>query len=321
MAKHEEKTKERSNQENKTEEKIKGRLLKAFKAVNSISGKSLTEADIKRQRAALERAGKLAAPTSDILARPFTLGDLQCQEFTPEFAHNPKYVVMYAHGGGYICGGLDYARILSAKLAIATGFTTYSFAYRLAPEHPYPEALDDAVSMWDYLTGSVTDADHILLAGDSAGGNLVLCLTQKLKEENRPLPKAILLFSPWTDMTGTAPSYDENCEVDPTLTKEYVVGAAKVYISSKGNPWDPRFSPLYGDFSSFPPTYIMAGRNEILLDDSIRLKEKIEEAGGNAVLDIEEDGWHVYQQLPIPLAKRAMKRLSSYVTSLIYDET
>ena len=118
---------EEQPEEKKTEEKIKGRLLKAFKAVNSISGKSLTEADIKRQRAALERAGKLAAHTSDILARPFTLGDLHCQEFTPEFAHNPKYVVMYAHGGGYICGGLDYARILSAKLAIATGFTTYSY--------------------------------------------------------------------------------------------------------------------------------------------------------------------------------------------------
>ncbi len=320
MAKNEEKAKERSAQNKKTEEKIKGRLMKAFKAVNSISGKSLTEADIKRQRAALERAGKLAAPTSDISARFFSLGDLHCQEFTPEFAHNPKYIIMYAHGGGYICGGLDYARILSAKLSIATGFSTYSFAYRLAPEHPYPEALEDAMSMWEYLTGSVTDASHILLAGDSAGGNLVLCLTQKLKEEKRPLPKGILLFSPWTDMTGTAHSYDENCEVDPTLTKEYVVGAAKVYINSAGNPWDPRFSPLYGDFSSFPPTYIMAGRNEILLDDSVKLKDKIIEAGGKAVLDIEEDGWHVYQQLPIPLAKRAMKRLSSYVTSFIYDE-
>ena len=310
----------KNKKDNKSEPiKFKGPLMKALKAVNSISGKSLTEADIKRQRAAMESAGKIAAPKGDVAISPFKVGTILCDEITPDFAHNPDYAVMYAHGGGYICGGLDYAKIIGAKLAIATGFTTYTFAYSLAPEHPYPAALGDALAVWDHITKSVPE-DHILLAGDSAGGNLVLCLTQKLKEEGRPLPKGLLLFSPWTDMTGSADSYDTNCEIDPTLTKEYVLGAAKVFIDGAGNPWDARFSPLFGDFCDFPPTFIMAGRNEILLDDSIRLRDNIVKAGGEAVLDIDENGWHVYQQVPIPIAKRAMKRLSSYVTSLIYEK-
>ena len=203
-------------------------------------------------------------------------------------------------------------------MAHATGFTTYSFAYRLAPEHPYPAALEDGRAVWDYLTG-LYRADHILLAGDSAGGNLALCLTQQLIRENKPEPRELLLFSPWADMTGTAPSYEENKESDPILTKEFVMGAARSYIEDRYAE-DPAFSPLFGDFAGFPTTYIMAGKNGILLDDSIRLKEKIEEAGGNVWLDIEEKGWHVYQQMPISMAKRAMIRLSEHVSKEIYKK-
>ncbi len=304
--------KEKAAKHNK---KVKDPLMKALKAINSISGNSLTEADILRQRAAMERAGKLAAPTGDVEVHPFKVGDVQCERLVPEFAHNPQYAVLYAHGGGYLCGGLDFARILGAKLAIATGFTTYSFAYRLAPENTYPAALEDATAVWEHIREKYP-ADHILLAGDSAGGNLALCLAEKLG----PGPKGILLFSPWTDMTSTAESYDTYKDLDPILTREYVSGAAKAYIAGKGVPWDQEFSPLFGELKGLPPVYIMAGRNEILLDDSIRLKDKINIAGGTAVLDIEENGWHVYQQMPIPIARRAMKRLSEFVSELIYTD-
>lgn len=305
--------------------RMKDPLMKALKAINSISGNSLTEADILHQRAAMERAGKLAAPTGDVEVHPFKVGDVQCERLVPEFAHNPQYAVLYAHGGGYLCGGLDFARILGAKLAIATGFTTYSFAYRLAPENTYPAALEDATAVWEHIREKYP-ADHILLAGDSAGGNLALCLAEKLLTEgnaslnSEAVPKGILLFSPWTDMTSTAESYDTYKDLDPILTREYVSGAAKAYIAGKGAPWDPEFSPLFGELKGLPPVYIMAGRNEILLDDSIRLKDKINIAGGTAVLDIEENGWHVYQQMPIPIARRAMKRLSEFVSELIYTD-
>ena len=205
------------------------------------------------------------------------------------------------------------------KLALATGFTVYSFAYRLAPEHPYPAASEDADSVWDYITSKEADADHVLLAGDSAGGNMALCLTQRLIAEGRPAPCELLLFSPWTDMTGTAESYETNQDIDPILTKEFVMNSVRAYIGEK-DPADPAFSPLFGSFEDFPPVYIMAGRNGILLDDSVKLKDRIDQAGGTAVLDIEEKGWHVYQQIPGPIARKAMKRLAEHVSRTIYGK-
>lgn len=295
-------------------------ITKALKAVNFISGKNTTEAELKKHRKLAEWAGRLATPKGDIEITPFNVGKIRCEAVQPVFAHNPRYAILYAHGGGYVSGRLDYARILSAKMAMATGFTVYSFAYRLAPEHPYPAALEDGKAVWDFLTENKYEADHILLSGDSAGGNLALCLVQDMIAENKPVPRELLLFSPWTDMTGTAESYELNKDIDPILTKEYVMDSSKAYIGD-ADPYDPAFSPLFGSFSDFPPVFIMAGRSGILLDDSLRLKEKIEQASGKAWIDIEEKGWHVYQQMPIPMARNAMRRLSEHVTAEIYGES
>ena len=228
-------------------------------------------------------------------------------------------MILYCHGGGYISGALDYAGVLAVKLALATGFKVYSFAYRLAPEHPYPAAAEDAALMWDYLAENGIAADHVLLAGDSAGGNMALCLTQKLIAEGRPAPRELLLFSPWTDMTGTSESYETNKDIDPILSKGFVMNSARYYIGDR-DPSDASFSPLFGSFDNFPPVFIMAGRNGILLDDSVRLKDKIDKAGGKAELDIEEKGWHVYQQMPSSMAKKAMKRLAEHVSHELYGK-
>lgn len=292
-------------------------LIRALKAVNFISGRNMTEAELKKHRKLAEWAGRLATPKGDFKINRFKVGKIRCEAVTPDFAHNPDYAILYAHGGGYVSGGLDYARILAVKTAVATGFTTYSFAYRLAPEHPYPAALEDITAVWEYLTGNLYAADHILLTGDSAGGNLALCLVQKLISENKPVPREILLFSPWTDMTESTRSYEIMKAADPILTRDFVINSSKAYIGDR-DPRDPAFSPLFGSFKDFPPVYIMAGRNGILLDDSILLKEKIEHDGGKAWLDIEEKGWHVYQQMPIAMAKQAMKRFSEHISSEIY---
>ena len=293
-------------------------LMIAIKAVNSIGGKSLTEEDLKRQRSAMERAGKLAAPTSDVTVDEFKVKNIACEWVRPDFAHNPQYVILYAHGGGYTCGGLGYARILAAKLAVATGFSVVSFEYRLAPEHKYPAPLEDGMKIWNYLMDKGYSPDKVLLAGDSAGGNLVLCMTMKLIKEELLSPKGLILFSPWTDMTATAKSYEKYKEKDPILTKEYIEGVRDAFIGEDADYADSKYSPLYGDFTSFPPTLIMVGRNELLLDDSVQLQKKIRNAGGEAIIDIEKDGWHVYQQMPLPIATRAMKRVADYVSNIIY---
>ncbi len=293
-------------------------LMKAIKAFNSIGGHSLTKEDLKKQRAAMERAGRLAAPAADVTIEEFKAGKIPCEWIRPNLAHNPQYVILYAHGGGYTCGGLKYARILAAKLALATGFSVVSFQYRLAPEYKYPSQIEDGLRVWDYLLNKGFGASNILVAGDSAGGNLVLCLTQRLIAADRKPPRAIILFSPWTDMAAEAPSYKEYKEKDPILTYSYVLGVREAYIGSNVDVTDPCYSPLNGEFTNFPPTYIMVGKNEILLDDSTRLQKKINKAGGKATIDIEKSGWHVYQQMPIPLANRAMKRLSDYISEEIY---
>ena len=294
-------------------------LIKTLKAVNFMSGKTTTDAELMRHRKLAEWAGRLATPKGDVVRQKFKIGKMRCEEITPCFAHNPNYVIIYCHGGGYVSGGLDYAGNLAVKLALATGFTTFSFAYRLAPEHPYPAASEDADAMWKYITENVATADRVLVAGDSAGGNMALCLTQRLIAEGKPVPRELILFSPWTDMTETADSYEENGSVDPILNREYVMESARAYIG-EGNAEDAVFSPLFGSFKGFPPVYIMAGRNGILLDDSVRLKEKIDEEGGTALLDIEEKGWHVYQQMPVAMAREAMKRLAAHVSCEIYGK-
>lgn len=294
-------------------------LIKALKHVNFLSGHIGTEEELKKHRKLTELVGRVGTPKGDVIRTRFRVGKIRCEETKPVFAHNPNYVILYCHGGGYVIGGLKLAGIMSTKLAMATGFTVLSFDYRLAPEHPYPAALEDAVRVWEYLTKDMYAPDHVLVGGDSAGGNLALCLTQNLAAEGKALPRQLLLFSPWTDMTGTAPAYEIHKKDDPILSAEFVLDASKKYILD-GDPTDPRFSPLFGDFTNFPPTYIMAGRNGILVDDSIRLKERIEECGGKAVLDIEEKGWHVYPQMPLPMAGKAMERLAAHVTNEIYGK-
>ncbi|MBR1622437.1 MAG: alpha/beta hydrolase [Pseudobutyrivibrio sp.] len=266
----------------------------------------------------MERAGRLAAPTSDVSVEEFSVNGISCEWVKPDLARNPQYVILYAHGGGYTCGGLGYARILAAKLAVSTGFTVVSFEYRLAPEHKYPAALTDGMSVWNFLMDKGYGAKQVLFAGDSAGGNLVLCMTQKLRREKGLAPKCLLLFSPWTDMTATAASYDEKAAKDPILTKDYVIGVREAVIGTDVDAADEKYSPINGDFTGFPPALIMVGRNEILLDDSVYLQKRINKAGGKAVIDIEKDGWHVYQQMPLPVANRAMKRLADYVSEVIY---
>ena len=294
-------------------------LMKAIKAFNSITGKTLTEEDLKKQRSAMELAGKLAAPTGDVSIEPFQVGDISCEMICPDLAHNPTYVILYAHGGGYVCGGLGYARILAAKLALATGFSVVSFEYRLAPENKFPAPIDDGELVWNYLLEKGYSAKNILMSGDSAGGHLVIALTQRLLAEGRIPPRALIVMSPWTDMTASSSSYEKYKKKDPILTHEYVEGVREAFIGADADPSEPKYSPLYGDFKGFPPTLIMAGKNEILLEDSVQLNKKLSKAGAKATLDIEKDGWHVYQQMPLPVAGRAMKRIAKYIAQEIYN--
>ncbi|MCR4695088.1 MAG: alpha/beta hydrolase [Pseudobutyrivibrio sp.] len=263
-------------------------------------------------------AGKLAAPTGGVETEQFKVGKILCERIIPDLARNPKYLILYAHGGGYTTGGIDYARIIGAKLATATGFEVITFDYRLAPENRFPAPVDDGMTIWDYIMMKGYGGSQVLLAGDSAGGNLVLCMTQRILAKKRKGPRALILFSPWTDMTAVSESYQTYKEKDPILTYEYICAVRDVYVEEGMELSDPKLSPLFGSFKNFPPTLVQVGKNEVLYDDSANLVKKIQKAGGKALLDVEKDGWHVYQHAPLPMANRAMKRVSDFVSEEIY---
>lgn len=295
---------------------LNSRMFKAVKAFNSLFEKSLDPKALEKHRKNVERAGKLVTSRKKIDVKRFKIGDICCEMVRPQEGYDHKTVILYAHGGGYISGGLNYSRVLASKMAIATGHAVFTFEYRLAPEHPYPAAFNDGMAVWEFLTKSRFKPDRIILAGDSAGGNLALVMAQKIRQKEQAVPKGLILFSPWTDMTLTNDSYEEKAVLDPILTKKFVTEAADAYIAGHGEAEEPQFSPINGSFEDFPPTLIMVGENEILLDDSIKLREKIISEGGRAELDIEPDGWHVYQLTPLPISKKAMNKVAEFVSSI-----
>lgn len=295
-------------------------FMKALKAVNSTpnNGTVLTEEELKKQRTTMERASALATQLTGAISEEVQIEGIACEWVKPTFPHNTNTVILYAHGGGYTVGGLAYARILASKMAQQAGLEVLTFEYRLAPEHKYPAALEDGMTMYNYLLNLGYGAKNVILAGDSAGGNMVLCMTQRIIAEGRIAPKALILFSPWTDMTATSDSYEQQKDADPILTYDYIISVRNAYIGEDADPALPIYSPLFGEFKDFPPTLIQVGKNEVLQDDSNKLAKKINKAGGKATLCLYKDGWHVFQQMPTPGAGRAMSDVGEYISALLY---
>ena len=200
-------------------------------------------------------------------------------------------VVLYLHGGGYTCGSLDYAKGFAATLASECGVRVFCAAYRLAPENPYPAAVEDALTAFDYLLKKGYAPHQILLCGESAGGGLIYALSLKLKQLGRELPCGLIGISPWVDLTGSGASYETNRDNDPSLTQELLDFYAKCYTQ---DPTDPLCSPVRGDLTGLPPSLLFAGGDEILLDDARTLHDRLKAAGCRSKLIIAPGRWHAY---------------------------
>ncbi len=200
-------------------------------------------------------------------------------------------VILYLHGGGYTCGGLEYAMGFGSTLAIESRIPVFCAEYRLAPESPFPAALDDALFAYRFLMQSGYRTDRIFLCGESAGGGLIYSLCLKLKELHIPMPCGLIALSPWTDLTASGESYEANKEADPFMTKERLAFFADSYTDNKE---DPLVSPLFGDLSLFPPSLIFAGEDEIMLDDSRLMHEALLRHGCRSELVVKKGMWHGY---------------------------
>ena len=288
-------------------------MMRALKAIHSAtSPESMAPEDLERQRNGQELLGRLTAPMLGMEWKPFQLHSMNAAWVRPNRPHNRRRVILYCHGGGYTSGNLGYSRPLACKLSHCTGWDTLCFEYRLAPEYPFPAAVDDAMTTWNHLMYLGYGAQDVVVAGDSAGGNLALVLCHQLKQAGRYLPARLVLLSPWTDMTASGTSYERMAELDPTLTLDYIKAVRSVYAKTQ-DLTSPLLSPLFGDFSGFPPTLIQVGSNEILLSDSTRLRDRMAEAQVPCKLEIWDHMWHVFQMYPIAKAGQATEHIGQFL--------
>lgn len=294
-------------------EKRNVQLMKAIKAVHSM----VETNDIEKQRQSQNNLGTLLTVNKDVKYENLIIDNIESEWVCPVARHLNKYIILYCHGGGYFTGSLKYARSITSKLALATSMDVLSFDYGLAPEHPYPAAIDDAEKVWNYLLHKGYGSKNIIVAGDSAGGNLALVLLLRLKEQERFMPRGLVLLSPWTDLTLSGKSYESRAEIDPVLDAQYLDSAIKSYAEGE-DLVSPSISPIYGDFTGFPPTYIQVGSNEVLFNDSTMLQKQMQKADVLAQLDIFKGMWHVFQMSPFKKANEAMDKIGDFIFSICH---
>ena len=296
-------------------EKRNANLMNLIKRMHGV----VENADIEKHRQSQNHFGALLGNSKDVLIEDVSIRDhpsageiLQGEWVYVNRAHMKKYVILYCHGGGYSTGSRVYARTLTTKLAMSTSMDVLSFDYRLAPEHPYPAATEDAMKVWNYLMLLGYGARDVILAGDSAGGNLALSLALQLKAQKRLLPRGLILMSPWTDLTASGQSHETKAAIDPVLNAGYLAEMTGNY-AAKEKLNDPFISPLFGDYEGFPPVYIQVGENEVLLDDSVMLYRKLLHANVSVRLDRFPGMWHVFQMSPFKTAYEAIDKNAEFI--------
>ncbi len=273
----------------------------------------ITNSSIKTSRKAQDRLGKFASTVQQEKVSFYNVPfeNFQACLITPVESAYDDRVILYLHGGGYTAGSIEYAKGFGCVLASAAGVSVLCAAYRLAPENPFPAAVEDAYAAYCYLLEHGKRAENIIFCGESAGGGLIYALALKLRQEGMALPAGFIALSPWTDLTLSGETHTENRDADPSLSTESLKHFADCY--APGEEANPLVSPIFGDLTGFPPSLIYVGGDEILRSDSEMLASKLEEGGARCELHIEAGLWHVYVLYPMPESEQAMARIVSFI--------
>ena len=248
-----------------------------------------------------------------VTVRTVQAGGIHAEWIEPEGAARGQ-AILYLHGGGYCLCSLDTHRGLAARLSLASGIRVLLIDYRLAPEHTFPAALEDALAAYRWLLGQGIPAGGISVGGDSAGGGLTLATAVSLREAGMPLPAALFLISPWTDLTFSGDSHRTLRSVDPIFGGDGGPMFAPAYVGDY-DPAYPLISPLFADLQGLPPTLVQVGSDEILLDDSTRLEAKMKAARVKVQLEVWPGMWHVFQVFApwVPEAQQAIDKIGRFV--------
>lgn len=289
-------------------------------------------------RKSQDSIGKLMANSykSQVKCDDFKIGDMNCAILTPTEELSGG-ILLYLHGGGYTCGNLDYAKGFGSALAVKCGIKVMVAEYRLAPENPYPAALDDAMDAYGYLLSGGYEPSRIILCGESAGGGLCYALCQKLRDKGRTIPAGIVAISPWVDLTLSSDSYEINKKDDPSLTVERLKYFADCYAyggfaDDKGRlhpnvntdldndrkiKSDRLMSPLFDSQEKMPESLIFVGDDEIMYDDAVFLHEKLLSAGTRSELVVAPGLWHGYILYDLPERAGDFDKISKFIKKVV----
>ncbi len=257
-------------------------------------GLGLEQASVEEQRAFMEASAEMFPLEADMSSTEVDACGVPA-DWVGVAKSDEKRVALYFHGGAYVAGSRNTHRGLAGRIARVARAQVLLPEYRLAPENPFPAAVEDAVACWRWLLAEGHEPDRLTIAGDSAGGGLALATLLALRDAGDPLPACAVALSPWTDLEGSGPTCEPGAVDDPMLTPAGLRSSARMYAELESR--NPLASPLYGDLRGLPPLLLQVGTREILLSDSTRFAQRAREAGVDVSLEVEEGLIHVWQML------------------------
>jgi acetyl esterase/lipase len=287
-------------------------LLHTLRNAPDRSGMSID--DLRR----MQREQALKRPlASDIQCEPCDLNGVAAEWISAPNA-SPDRVLLYFHGGGYYRGSIDTVREMASRMSRASLARVLPIDYRLAPEHPFPAAVEDAITAYHWLLDHGYASDDMAVGGDSAGGGLTMALLIHARDAGLALPAAGICLSPWVDLAQSGNSYAAKAEEDPSITKAYLDKYAALYLGG-ADPKTPLASPLYADLQGLPPLLIQVGTAEVLLSDAVELAARARAAGVKVELDEWDQMTHVWQNNgdQIPESQEAVERIGTFIQHVL----
>ncbi|MBT8091872.1 MAG: alpha/beta hydrolase [Gammaproteobacteria bacterium] len=273
-------------------------------------------ADVIEVRRKLDSFGRLLKKAMGVKVEPTEINGLYAEWLRPKKA-NSDGVLLYLHGGAYVLGSCSTHRKMVSHIARAAGIKALLPEYRLAPEHKFPAAIEDAVGVYRALLASGVGAENIVIGGDSAGGGLTIATLLSLRHAGDPMPRAAILLSPFLDVTASGESAQTRADKDPWFHADDISAVVRNYCSEE-EVRHPMVSPVFANVAGLPPTFIQVGDHEILLSDSTRFADNMREAGCDVEIEVWPEMWHVWQLFvgKMPESRQAIAKIANFIREL-----